>query len=138
MATAPRNPTVTVRRAFEELDEARSAKDSLAIRQAGEKAWLAVVEATDRFLGKHGVRVPNDETAHAERRKGLRTLNRYDLVKSYNDLSNSLHGDLFYFGEEYSAAEIDIYFREAAEYVEETTGTTGIVKELLEARLRRE
>lgn len=138
VAATARNPHITIRRAYEELDTARSEKDTLAGRQAAEKAWLAVVEATDRFLGSKGIRVPPDSTAHVERRRGLRALGRHDLAKTYNDLSNSLHGDVFYFGEDYTSQDLDLLFREAAEYVEETTGVSGIVKELLEARLRRD
>lgn len=129
---------MTIRRAFEELDDARGTNDSLAIRQAAEKAWLAVVESTDRFIGKHGFRIPADSTAHSERRRALSKLGRDDLRAKYNDLSATLHGDVFYFADQVPTNELDSLFREAAEYVEETTGVSGIVKELLEARLHRD
>lgn len=99
------------------------------MRQAAEKAWLTVVEATDLFLAaKHNVRVHADERAHAERRRYLRDLNHGDLERAYSYLSQTLHGDIFYFGEPIKPATLRGFFEEAADFVEKTTGEAGLVQ----------
>lgn len=123
------SPGETFLRAVDELSTARAAGDDLGVRQSAEKAWLAVVEATDYLLGsKHNIRVHADERAHAERRRSLRDLQYGDLERNYGHLSQTLHGDIFYLGEEVSREQMQSFFEEAAEYVERTTGTSDLIR----------
>jgi len=126
------SPDVTFLRAVDELVTARGNRDALGIRQSAEKAWLAVVEATDLYLLKnHGIRVDGDERAHQQRRRYLRQLDRGDLESAYVLLSQKLHGDIFYLGEPLSPAELRRFFLEAAEFVERATGEGGLADAVL-------
>lgn len=123
----------TFLRAVDELVDARVRADDLAIRQAAEKAWLAVVEATDWYLvSRHNIRVNPDERAHVERRRAFHNLDRGDWERTYGYLSQSLHGDIFYLGEPVSPSTIRGYFEEAAKFIEETTGEAGLVQAVWE------
>ncbi|HEV2519348.1 MAG TPA: hypothetical protein VGX00_01835 [Thermoplasmata archaeon] len=132
MASVAPGPVETFRRALEELADARVRADRLKAREAGEKAWLAVVEATDRLLRSKGVRIGPGPRAHVERRMALTTLGLDDLRRTYSDLAESLHGEFFYFDEGDSGVPLDALFEEAARFVEETTGEHGLRKEVLD------
>ncbi|HTT45719.1 MAG TPA: hypothetical protein VMH38_06875 [Thermoplasmata archaeon] len=142
MASATPPPVETFRRAVEELAEARGRSDRLKAREAGEKAWLAVVEATDRLLRSKGVRIGPGPRAYVERRAALTTLGLDDLRRTYSDLAESLHGEFFYFDEGDHGRALDALFEEAARYVEEATGEHGLRKRVLdmehETELRKE
>ncbi|MDE1819556.1 MAG: hypothetical protein KGI98_01740 [Euryarchaeota archaeon] len=100
--------------------ERRAARDELHVREAAEKAWLAVVQATDQYLlGRHGVRAPQDETAHLFRKRTLRDQGEEELKEEYNALEGLLHGDAFYFGD---VGEVPSLMGRARRYVERTTG----------------
>jgi hypothetical protein len=123
------DPRDTFSRAIEELTRAKASGDELGVRQAAEKAWLAVVEATDQYLLRnHNIRVSPDERAHSERRRYLHMLGKGDLERNYGYLSQTLHGDIFYLGEPVSPGRMRGFLEEAATFVEETTGTTGLVQ----------
>ena len=111
-------------RAVAELEAGRGANDRLKVREAAEKAWLAVTEATDYFLLRRGVRIAPGPRAHVDRRQALTTLGRDDLRKTYSDLAESLHGEFFYFDEGDPGRGLDALFEEAAGYVEDATGKT--------------
>lgn len=126
MAGAVPKPVETYRRAVRELDDARAKSDRLQAREAGEKAWLAVVEATARFLAEHNIIVEQGPRAHVGRRTGLTNLGREDLRRTYSDLAESLHGEYFYADEGDTGANLDALFAEAAQYVENVTGEKGL------------
>ena len=118
---------------MDELVGAYMSNDQLGVRQAAEKAWLAVVEATDWFLADgHNIRVDADERAHLQRRKYLLSLDRGDLERTYSHLAQTLHGDVFYFAEPFDPATLRRFFEEAAGFVEETTGEAGLVQAVWE------
>src|SRR5271157_5548401 len=116
MASSAARPVETFHRAVEELSEARRTSDRLRAREAAEKAWLAVVEATDRLLRAKGVPIPPGPRAHVERRAGLTALNLEELRRTYSDLAESLHGEIFYFDEGEDSRTLDRLFEEAARY----------------------
>ncbi len=121
----PETPGEIYERALDELLDAVKEKDDLGVRQAAEKAWLSVVRATDLYLRhKHHLRITS-ERPHAERRSNLRQVGREDLARVYSDLSQTLHGDIFYMGEDVSGALLRGFFLDAADYVEQTTGLEG-------------
>lgn len=100
--------------------ERRSSKDELHLRQAGEKAWLAVVEATDNYLLRHhGIRIAIDSSPHQARKRALRAVGADAMVEEYNALSGFLHGDVFYFGE---LTELPRLMVRARRYIEKATG----------------
>ena len=131
-------PDRSFERALDELHAAREEKDALGIREAGEKAWLAVVEATDRFLARHGVHVELGPRAHFRRRSALPMLGRDVLRREYYVLSESLHGDLIYADESMPASDLDALFEEAARYLESTSGRSGLVRSTRERLVGRE
>jgi hypothetical protein len=114
-------------KSLDELLEAESKKNDLGIRQAAEKAWLAVVQATDSFLSRHGVRVDPTVRAHVERRRHLRSLGKDDWLRTYSSLADTLHGEIFYMGEEVTPDLLRRYFVDAANLIEECTGATRLV-----------
>jgi hypothetical protein len=101
------SPKETFLRALDELSAAKQRNDELGIRQAAEKAWLAVVGSTDLFLlREHNLRVSGDDRSRAERRRFLQDVNQGDLARTYRYLAQTLHGDIFYLGEPVTAGQM--------------------------------
>ena len=133
MSSAIPPPVETFHRGIEELAEARTKSDRLKGREAAEKVWLAVVEATDHYLALKGVVIASGPRAHMQRRRAFATLDRDDLRRTYSDLASTLHGDIFYFDDlSEGGRELDSLYEEAARYVEETTGEHGLLSEVLD------
>ncbi len=59
--------------ALKELEEYRMDRETLRLRDACEKGWLAALLATDVLLAKHGLKKPE---SYAERRTLLRELEK--------------------------------------------------------------
>ena len=81
--------------ALRELHRGRRARDDTKIRDAAEKAWNAVVQATNYVFEQAGLAVPS---SHYDRRKGLIELERRDgtfrekaLVDRYMAREQRLH-----------------------------------------------
>lgn len=101
-------------------EERREAKDDLHLRQAGEKAWLAVVQATDEFLSRRqGILPPEDAGAYVARKQALRGIGASDLAEEYNALSGLLHADVFCFGD---LSQLPSLMARARRYVDRATG----------------
>jgi len=85
---------------FAELEAAVGfeSKDNLRVRDAAEKAFLAITEATDGLMMAHGQYPDPGPDVHHQRRVYLDTIDRPDLRRDYNDFQNTLHGDCFYNG----------------------------------------
>jgi len=75
--SARRSQLEEARRALEfalrELEEYRKDRETLRLRDACEKGWLAALLATDALLTKHGFKKPE---SYAERRTLLRELEK--------------------------------------------------------------
>jgi hypothetical protein len=93
--------------ALGEFKTARQTHDDLRLREAAEKAWLAVTEATDHYLGQRGVTFPSDimpaemhrfRRTNLEERKEKGDTDAATVLGDYLDLRDSLHGDCFYGG----------------------------------------
>lgn len=82
---------MTAEVAKKEWKRAKETGDDLSKRQACEKAWLAVVEETDRALGL-AVRGP---AANAVRRRALREADP-SLHADFDVFQRRLHGACFY------------------------------------------
>lgn len=82
-----------------ELEEGLSENNYVKVREAAEKAWNAVVQATDHAMNAHG-RLPGPGSfAHRSRRAFLEGVGRTDLASEYTYFAERLHGDIFYAGE---------------------------------------
>jgi hypothetical protein len=124
------SPAEVYLRALDELVMAMAEKDELGVRQAAEKAWLSVVRATDSWLlRRHHLRIDPDDRPHAKRRNFLRDYGKDEWSRTYSDLSQTLHGDIFYMGDSVTGARLRKYFIDAATFVEDATGADGLVDE---------
>jgi transposase len=104
MATAhpPRNPRLEGAQKFIELarEEAKKgygAGDYRQVRDAAEKTWLAVGEAVNEAMARHGKSPAVGRGAHAERRAFLGAFDR-GLATELSYFADALHGDCFYDG----------------------------------------
>ncbi|MEW6624586.1 MAG: hypothetical protein AB1420_15930 [Bacillota bacterium] len=84
--------------AKKEYERGIKEKNEILIRDASEKLWGAVVEATDGLLAKHGIYVPPNADAHYARRTELTKIGLSRMREKYSDFGTVLHGDCFYFG----------------------------------------
>jgi hypothetical protein len=112
--------------AEEEFAEAK--EDPVRIRDAAEKAWNAVVQATDALIyALTGVRV----MSHYERRMALRDIEkrRVDVKKlglrdRYMARYKILHGETFYEGI-VDVEEVKVEFEKVEEYIKDVEKLVG-------------
>ena len=88
--------------AMREFERGKRGGDITVIRDAAEKAWGAVVQATNELIEKRGMAIPR---THVERRQRLGELERLDpKIKElgfrdrYGAREHYLHEDCFYDG----------------------------------------
>ena len=88
--------------AFKEFEEASKEKNNYRLRDAAEKAWNAVIQATNALAVKRVGQLPK---THYERRIILKNLEKEDLklreigiYDRYAARSRLLHGEIFYEG----------------------------------------
>lgn len=106
-----------LRTAREEFAEGSSSGNQVRIRDSAEKAWNAVVQATDHAMRTHG-RVPvAGRDAHRDRRDFLEEMGRWDLAQKYTYFGERLHGDLFYSGAAVPTASLRRYLDEVEDYL---------------------
>src|SRR3972149_776400 len=75
-----------------ELEEGLTENNYVKVREAAEKAWNAVVQATDHAMNAHG-RIPGPGAfAHRSRRTFLEGVGRMDLASDYTYFAERLHG----------------------------------------------
>ena len=86
--------------AIKELERGKGAEDTYALRDAAEKAWGAMVQATNALIRKRGFPQPK---THRERRILLSTLEQLDphiealgLRDRFSAREKTLHEDCFY------------------------------------------
>lgn len=102
-----------------EFEEALAKNDEMGRREAAEKAWLAVIEATDTILGSGGISVTPGRSAHAERKRSLEQMGRRDLSQEYSIFADQFHGDCFYDGICPTDAELRLKLQSASQFVDE-------------------
>ncbi len=84
--------------ARQEAEEGYRRKDERRVRDAAEKAWNAVVQATDHAMRSRG-RIPEPgPDAHVARHEFLEAIGRRDLSKELSYFADRLHGECFYKG----------------------------------------
>jgi hypothetical protein len=120
---AARRPQSLLRLAESHLefarDEARrgyAKRDETLIRDSAEKTWLAVNEAVDHVMARHGRAPPVGRDAHTIRREFLELADR-DLAKQLAYFAEALHGDCFYQGKCPTEQGMRVAQDEAAEFM---------------------
>ena len=112
---------IFLRTAREEIEQGLASNNWVKIRDGAEKAWNAVVQATDHVMHARGRTPLPGRDAHRDRLDFLDMIGRHDLAQRYSYLADRLHGDLFYSG---VALPVDLIRRlldEAADFVDQTT-----------------
>ena len=109
--------------AMREFERGKRESDATVIRDAAEKAWAAIVQATNELMEKKGLPIPR---AHHERRRRLEELEKKEVKIKELGLRDRfgarelyLHEECFYDGH-YSieALEEDIFYKVKA-YIED-------------------
>ncbi|HEV8595760.1 MAG TPA: hypothetical protein VGR51_09550 [Thermoplasmata archaeon] len=108
-------------KAREELEQGLMQNNAVLIRDAAEKAWNAVVQATDHFMRSHGRAALPGRDAHRDRRDFLVGVGRRDLAEKYTFFAERLHGDVFYAGAIPPATELRQYMDEVDDYIRRTS-----------------
>ena len=100
-----------------ELEEGLTENNYVKVREAAEKAWNAVVQATDHAMNAHG-RIPGPGAfVHRSRRTFLEGVGRMDLASDYTYFAERLHGDVFYAGESIPAETARRLLDEVEDYI---------------------
>jgi len=100
--------------ASEELERGRRLNQNFLLRNAADKAFLAVVQAVNDVAKARLGKIPLN---HGERRRFLRDVGREDLRAEYSDLMRDLREDCFYTGI-IDEEVIDAAFKKAGDFVE--------------------
>ncbi len=90
--------------------------DERRVRDAAEKAWLAVCEAVDGAMERHGVPIATGPMAHSDRRDYLASVDR-DLAKDMTFFASTLHGDCFYQARCPTAEGMRVLFAEVEQFL---------------------
>ena len=100
-----------------ELEEGLIENNHVKVREGAEKAWNAVVQATDHAMKAHG-RLPGPGGfAHRSRRTFLEGVGRMNLARDYSYFAERLHGDIFYAGESIPPETARRLLHEVEDYV---------------------
>ena len=109
-------------RARREFEEAAARGDALGIRDSSEKAWNAVVQATNALVLALAGRLP---ASHFERRRLLRELERgrgdverLGIADRYTARYKVLHGETFYEGI-IDLEQLKVEFEKVRRYIED-------------------
>jgi len=95
--------------------------DMRHVRDAAEKAWLAVIQATDAAMGRHGLIPEPGPPAHPSRHKFLEKVGRDDLSERLHAMADRLHARYFYYGELPERKTLEAALDQAADYVRRVT-----------------
>jgi len=87
------------------------------VRDAAEKAWLAVLQATDAAMGRHGLVPEPGPRAHQTRHEFLEKRGREDLSARLHEMADRLHARYFYYGGVPDRARMEAALDEVADYV---------------------
>jgi hypothetical protein len=101
-----------------EVEAGLLAGDQVKVRDGAEKAWNAIVQATDYAMQRRGRTPMPGRDAHRDRRNFLEQIGRWDLAQKYAYLSERLHGDVFYAGERLPAETLRRYLNEVRDYLD--------------------
>ena len=115
-------PLLDVARTFlhtarEELEEGFAANNYVTVRDGAEKAWNAVVQATDHAMRVRGRTPLPGRDSHRDRREFLESIGRTDLAREYTYFAERLHGDVFYAGASTSPDTARQFVHEVEDYI---------------------
>jgi len=111
---------IFLRTAREELQEGLDSNNWVKIRDGSEKAWNAVVQATDHAMQVRGRTPLPGRDAHRDRLDFLDVIGRHDLAQRYAYLAERLHGNLFYEGVSLPKELIRRLFDEVGDFIDQT------------------
>jgi|SRR3990172_784821 len=119
-------PLMDVARTFlqtarEEIDEGFQANNYVKVRDGAEKAWNAVVQATDHAMRIRGRTPLPGRDSHRDRREFLEEIGRADLARDFTYFAERLHGDVFYTGASVTAETATRYLDEVADYIQKVS-----------------
>jgi len=103
--------------AEEEAKGGYDADDPRRVRDAAEKAWLAVLQATDAAMERHGQFPEPGPRAHLTRHRFLERAGRRDLSDRLRAFADRLHGEYFYTGAIPEREGMDLALAEVREYL---------------------
>jgi len=103
--------------AREEAEAGYATKDPRRVRDAAEKAWLAVLQATDASMERHGRSPDAGPGAHDARQDFLEAVGRGDLATQLRAFADLLHGRYFYRGAVPEAERMRAALDDAAEFI---------------------
>jgi len=106
-----------LRTAREEMDEGFAANNYVKVRDGAEKAWNAILQATDHAMRVHGRTPLPGRDAHRDRREFLESIGRGDLAREFTYSAERLHGDVFYVGAQVSPDAARRYMDEVEDYI---------------------
>jgi len=97
-------PLLDVARTFlltarEEIEQGFQVNDYVKVRDGAEKAWNAIVQATDHAMRVRGRTPLPGRESHRDRREFFEGIGRSDLARDFTYFAERLHGDVFYAGE---------------------------------------
>ncbi len=111
-----------LRSAREEMEAGFASNDYVKVRDGAEKAWNAILQATDHAMRARGRTPRPGRDAHRDRREFLESIGRGDLAREFTYFAERLHGDVFYVGAPVSPAmgraymdEVEAYIRKVSE-----------------------
>jgi hypothetical protein len=121
-ARPPRNPRLEDAERFiefarQEADRGYASGDFRQVRDAAEKTWLAVGQAVNDAMARHGKSPPVGRGAHAERRAFLSAFDR-GLATELSYFADALHGDCFYDGHCPSREGMDAEITQAKQFID--------------------
>ncbi len=115
--------------AVKELGDWERTRDQTLLRDAAEKAWGAMVQATNEVLDAYGGRIPSGTNArrdalHAVERQN-KPLRRLRLEARFLSAENVLHKDCFYDGACSLPLVSDLLTEDVKEYLDDVADLTG-------------
>src|SRR3990170_4457240 len=118
----PMQPLLDVARTFlqtarEEVEQGFRANDYVKVRDGAEKAWNAIVQATDHAMRVLGRTPLPGRDSHRDRREFLEGIGRSDLARDFTYFAERLHGDVFYAGASVTAEMAGRYLDEVEDYI---------------------
>ena len=100
-----------------EVEEGLQRGDQVRVRDGAEKAWNAVVQATEHLMRSRGRTPVPGPYGHRDRRDFLEEVGRSDLAQKYTYFAERLHGDVFYTGAILPGASLRRYLDEVEDYL---------------------
>lgn len=108
--------------AREEIEEGFAANNYVKVRDGAEKAWNAIVQATDHTIRVRGRTPLPGRDSHRDRREFLEGIGRSDLARDFTYFAERLHGDVFYAGATVTVETARRYMDEVEDYIRKVSG----------------